>query len=242
MSDSSRPPSLGVVASGIAHDVRGPVGVIIAVLHELEQSNGASGADLDRLLEMARRGTRKLERIATTLDAIAQLERPLLASVDLGPMINTAADRMRSLERRPAVKVTLPSTDGAPVRVQVAPSLFPHAIEEIVGWALRRNPSALRIEINRPGDVGPDTQDGDVRVRPGGAEGSEGRAPQAKHVVVVVDVVGVHALPASAVPFQDPLGLARQLLEAQGTGLSIEADETHVLLKLRVPAAPLVPR
>ncbi|MDP2344109.1 MAG: hypothetical protein Q8O67_24340 [Deltaproteobacteria bacterium] len=209
-------PSLGVVASGIAHDVRGPVGVIIAVLHELEQGNGTSGPDLERLLEMARRSTRKLERTASTLDAIAQLERPLLANVDLCPMLNAAVDRMRSLERRSQVKVQLPASD-APTRVQVAPSLFPHALEELFGWSLRRNPSELTIEVKRPKESG-------------------------EAVVVVVNVVGVHVLPASAVPFQDPLGLARQLLEVQGAGLVIEVDDARVLMSISVPAAPAVAR
>ena len=206
-------PSLGVVASGIAHDVRGPIGVIMAVLHELEQSNGASGPDLERLLEMARRGTRKLERTASTLDAIAQLEKPVFASVDLGPMLDAATERMRGLERRPAVKVVLPTANGN-TRVSVAPTLFPHAVEEIVGWSLRRNPKELRLEINReagPGIVG-----------------------------VTVTVVGVQVLPASVLPFQDPLGLARQLLEAQGGQLSIELRDGDVVMTVTVPMAPPV--
>ncbi len=212
---SGQPPSLGVVASGIAHDLRGPVGVIVAVLHEIELSAGIASADLERLLEMARRSTRKLERTAATLDAIAQLEQPQLATVDLCPMLHAAVDRMRSLERRSELKLTLPDRTGT-TRVQVAPSLFPHALEELVGWALRRNPSELRMEVQRP------------------AEGNR--------VVVVVTVVGVNVLPASASPFQDPLGLARQLLEVQGAGLSIEVVAGSVVMEVSVPTAPQVAR
>ena len=212
----NQPPSLGSVAAGIAHDVRGPIGVIVAVLHEIEQSAGAAvGADLERLLEMARRSTRKLERTAATLDAVAQLEQPQLSTVDLCHMLHAAVDRMRSLERRSELKLTLPSATGT-TRVQVAPALFPHALEELVGWALRRNPAELRLEIQRP--------------------------DESANVVVVVTVVGVAVLPASARPFQDPLGLARQLLEAQGAGLSIEAVEGNVVMAVSVPAAPQVVR
>ena len=211
-------PSLRVVASGIAHDVRGPIGVIIAALHEIEQSYGATSPDLERLLEMARRGTRKLERTAATLDAVAQLERPQLASVDLCPMLNAATERMRGLERRSQVKVVLPPANGS-TRVQVAPSLFLHGIEELVGWALRRNPAELNIQVEPAGPGG--------RVHPG-------------FVAVVIVVVGVQILPPSAVPFQDPLGLARQLLEVQGAELKIELVEADVIMRLTVPTAPPV--
>lgn len=220
----SRLPPLGAVAKRVAHDVRGPVGVIVAALHEIELiiaelGDDSRGEEFSRLLEMARRGTRKLERTATTMDAIGVLEAPTPSGVDLHPMVITAIERMKRAERRPQVVVNGPAP-GQTVRVRVAPQLFSHAIEEVLAYAIRRSASEVRVTISSPvtTSTAPD----------------QAQTPQL--VSLVVTMVGADVVPASAVPFEDPLGLAAHLFEVQHVSFTIDKQDDGVTLLVGVPS------
>lgn len=208
-------PPLSNVTKKVAHDVRGPLGVIAAALHEIELSVNEEGSDdasaalarlrtdLPRLLEMARRGTRKLERLAITMDAVGALEAPALSSVDLLPMVKTAIERMQTAERRPQVKVVV-DEPAQTVRVRVSPQLFTHALEELFGHAIRRCAAEVRVDF----------VDSTVRIT----------------------LVGVDAVPAMVVPFQDTLGLAAHLLDVQHVSLTTDHNDAGVTLVVAVPA------
>lgn len=234
-------PPLGVVATRVAHDVRGPVGVIIAALHEIEETlNGLSdttvGADLKRLLEMARRGTRKLERTAFTLDTIGALTAPAVSAVDLQPMVKTAAERMQAAERRPQVAVTWVSPE-ATLRVQVAPPLFTHALEELFGYALRKSAKEIRVTMMSSNDTIPYERKGSESSIFSLATHEHGKTvniPRATSLVVLM--VGVEVIPASTIPFEEPLGLAAHLFEVQRVGMTIEKQADGVAFVVDVPS------
>jgi signal transduction histidine kinase len=212
-------PSLPLVAARLAHDLRGPLGVVVSALHELEQELQVSGAiDVTsalRLLHMARRGTRKLERAASRLDAVAHENERTAAHVDLLPLVQRAAERTAQLEHRADVPLQLPKALST-VRVRVVPHLFSHALEDVLAWSLKRSRDGVDVEFAKRHD-----DEGD-------------------HVEIVVTVHAVDVVPTAEVPLQDPLGLAKWLLAGMDGGLTIRAVDGDVVVVVTVPAGPAV--
>lgn len=231
-------PPLSVVAKRVAHDVRGPVGVIVAALHEIEEAlaglgDGAAGPDLQRLVEMARRGTRKLERTAFTLDAIAALPPPSVSHVDLQPMVRTAVDRMQIAERRPQVAVSWISPPEATLRVTVAPPLFTHALEELFGYAIRKSAKEVRVMmLSSSSTSSPNTMP--TPSNPSHERPERVKSPRTTSLVITL--VGVDVVPASTIPFEEPLGLAAHLLSVQHVSLAIHKKADGVELVVDVPS------
>jgi hypothetical protein len=192
-------------ARRIAHDMRGPLEVIHGALREIDLATHSDPVrDTATYLEMARRGAKKLERLAGALDVVAHLDGPLvLGNVDLSPIVERAVALVRASERAKELRVTFPPTT---VRVRVAAPVFEHALEEVIAWCTRRAKTSVEITV-----------DESARVR------------------VFAD--GVAALPASEIPFDDALGLARHLLSAQGAELHamVEANGAAILVQPAVP-------
>lgn len=242
-------PPLSVVARRVAHDVRGPVGVIVAALHEIEEAlaglgDAAEGKELQRLVEMARRGTRKLERTAFTLDAIGALPPPAVSHVDLQPMVKTAIDRMQIAERRPQVAVNVVSSPETTLRVTVAPPLFTHALEELFGYAIRK--SAREVRVMMMSSSSSSSLSSSAKASTSSAstsptssstshEASE-RGKSHRTTSLVITMIGVDVVPASAVPFEEPLGLAAHLLSAQHVSLAIHKKADGVEIMIDVPS------
>jgi signal transduction histidine kinase len=211
-------PELPLIAERVAHDLRGPLGVVVSALHELEQElNAPGGLDVAaalRLLEMARRGTRKLERTAARLDALAHRERRTPAHVDLHPLVVEAARRTAQLERRPDVPLRLPATTHKAIRVRVVPQTFEHALEDVLAWALKRSHRGVDVELLTSADE--------------------------NTCCVVVTARDVDTVPGTVVPFQDPLGMAQWLLMSMAGKVSAKLEERDVVVTVSVPAGPLV--
>lgn len=212
-------PSLPLVAARLAHDLRGPLGVVVSALHELEQELQTSGpvdvVSALRLLHMARRGTRKLERAASRLDAVAYEKERTPGNVDLLPLVQHAAERTAQLEHRADVPLQLPKTLST-MRVRVVPHLFTHAIEDVLAWSLKRSRDGVDVELAQRRN-----EDGD-------------------QADVVVTVHAVDVVPSAEVPLQDALGLAKWLLAGMGGGLTIRAVDGDVVVVVTVPAGPKV--
>jgi hypothetical protein len=154
---------------------------------------------------MARRGAKKLERIAGTLDVIAHLDAPLvLSSVDVLPLLEKALAVVRASERQKALTVEVPV--GASVRVRVAPAVFCHALEEILGWCARRAQARVGVRVDEGGSL-------------------------------TFSADGIAAIPASEVPFDDALGVARHLLQAQGATLDSETDGSSLSITVTAQRA-----
>jgi len=242
-------PALDVVVKRVAHDVRGPVGVIVAALHEIEETLAGLAdadvkADLARLLEMARRGTRKLERTAFTLDAIGALQAPAVSHVDLQPMVKTAIERMQVAERRPQVKLTWVDIPEATLRVIVAPTLFTHALEELFGYAIRKSAKEVRVTMtssplsssSSTSVLSSEASATPVSMLSKSSQNPEESVKSPRVTSLVITLVGVDVVPASTTPFEEPLGLAAHLLSAQHASLAIHKQAEGVDFIVGVPA------
>jgi hypothetical protein len=100
----------------IGHDVRGPAGVVLGALDELERSLGESAASHAALLAMARRGARRLVRLADRYAITAELAQgvePDLAPADLSALARGAIRDAASVHGRKEITLELGGALGA---------------------------------------------------------------------------------------------------------------------------------
>lgn len=94
----------------LAHELKGPVGVTLGVLDELESALASDPARTARLLAMARRSSQRLLGVADRLQRTAQLERGVdwrRERHDLREAVERACERARELEARRGVELEL---------------------------------------------------------------------------------------------------------------------------------------
>ena len=141
---------------GLAHELRGPSGVTLGALDELELALGEHAAAHATLFAMARRGVRRVLRSAERLSRTAQLELPghMLAreEVDLTKLVERSAKEAELVEARRGVKVELTLPEGKQV-ARVDPSWLGAAMAEMVGAALRSARRSVMVELQQSGDV-----------------------------------------------------------------------------------------
>jgi signal transduction histidine kinase len=135
----------------IAHDLRGPAGVTAGALEEIEAAvaAGASVEGLHAYLLMARRGLRRVLRVADRLQRTAELESGAIAwsmqPVDLRVLVTRAANESESIESRRAVEVHVSSSHEA-CPVDADADWMHAAIAEVVANAIRYARS--RVEVH----------------------------------------------------------------------------------------------
>src|SRR6478752_5732048 len=125
----------------VAHDIRGPVGVTGGALDELELSFEGKLGDGERaLFVMARRGMKKVLRIADRLARAAQLEnrglRLTMKSHDLRELVRTSIEEARFLEGRRGITVDA-VVGELPCVVQADADWFGLVLVDLVGNAVR---------------------------------------------------------------------------------------------------------
>ncbi len=145
----------------IAHEVRGPAGVVLGALDELELALGAELAQQNRaLFAMARRGARRVLRTAERLARTASLEAPRTpvqcVTGDVRPAVREAAQEAERIESRASVQLTL-SLPEEPCSCELDPDWLTVALSEVIGQALRSARSRVEVTV----EPGP----GRVRVR-----------------------------------------------------------------------------
>jgi signal transduction histidine kinase len=125
----------------IAHELRGPAGVTLGALDELEHALGAEQAEQHRLLfAMARRGAKRVLRTADRLTRTALLESATLtvhcAPTDVRTLVKQAVRDAETIEGRMSVqlRLTLPEE---PCFVDVDSGWWAMAIGELVSQAIR---------------------------------------------------------------------------------------------------------
>lgn len=122
----------------IAHEVRGPAGVITGAIDELQMVL-ASGADPAALLAMVRRGVARLLRVADVLSMTAELEGPPVeaefVSVDILPLVRASVDKTVAMLGRRGVDVAVEAA-ASPV-AQIDQRFFGPALVELVANAIR---------------------------------------------------------------------------------------------------------
>lgn len=140
----------------LAHELRGPSGVTLGALDELELALGESAQAHAALFAMARRGVRRVLRTAERLSRTAQLEQsgPILTreEVDLIPLLERAAKEAELVEARRGIKLDLTLPEGRQ-QAHVDPGWLAVALSELVGAGLRSARKTVLVELQRSGDT-----------------------------------------------------------------------------------------
>jgi signal transduction histidine kinase len=134
----------------LAHELRGPVGVTSGALDEIELALDAD-ADAEEVRTyflMARRGMRRVLRLAERLQRTAQLEGAnvewAMTPIDLRAVAEQAAKESELLEARRGVRVSVSCSDE-PCPVAVDSTWMQFAIGDLVGNAIRFARSAVSV-------------------------------------------------------------------------------------------------
>jgi K+-sensing histidine kinase KdpD len=125
----------------VAHELRGPAGVTLGALDELEHALGEDVVAQNRtLFAMARRGARRVLRTADRLTRTAQLEggtaHVTRMPADLRALVRQAVQDAELIEGRSSVKVTLRLPDE-PSASEVDGAWLSIALMELVAQAIR---------------------------------------------------------------------------------------------------------
>jgi len=145
----------------IAHELRGPTGVTLGALDEIERLLARTEIEEESraLLSMARRGARRVLRTADRLTRTAQLEAgpPHMAGtlLDVREIVARVARDAEQLEGRSAVRVEL-VTSAQPCVAQVDANWLGAALSELFSQAIRCARSHVQIQVQ--------TEDGFVRI------------------------------------------------------------------------------
>lgn len=135
----------------LAHELRGPAGVTLGALAELEHAAG-DPQRLSSLLAMARRGVERTLRTAERLERTAQLEAGTVEYArepsDLRDLVSAAAASAELIERRKGVTVELQLPD-TPARVLADGPWLKFALSELVNNALRHARAAVSVAVTR---------------------------------------------------------------------------------------------
>jgi signal transduction histidine kinase len=133
----------------LAHELRGPVGVTSGALDEIELAlEGDAPEGLGTYFLMARRGMKRVLRLAERLQRTAQLEAGnvewAMAPIDLRVLAEQAAKEGELLEARRSVRVAVSSSEE-PCPVAVDFSWMQFAITDLVGNAIRFARSSVSV-------------------------------------------------------------------------------------------------
>jgi NtrC-family two-component system sensor histidine kinase KinB len=139
----------------VAHELRGPVGVALGALEQIEGELKQVSDSNPRLVQMTRRGLRRVLRTADRLSRAGQLEQGHMTlngvQLDLRSLLEQACEEAQSLDGRRTVdlKVDLGLTT-APVVADREWLTF--ALSELVALALRSARSQVRVSLSPAAD------------------------------------------------------------------------------------------
>jgi signal transduction histidine kinase len=160
----------------VAHDLRGPAGVTLGALEELDLAVG-KGGDHAALIEMAQRGVKKILRTAERLTRLSRLsagQEFARTPIDLVRVVNETCPEVTFLEGRRNVTLT-PELPGDGARVLADETWLRALVSELVAQALRSAKSTVGVALQK--------LDGKVvlSVRDDGALGDRARALEPKN-------------------------------------------------------------
>lgn len=157
MSDSSEDERLHYLRTEllerIAHELRGPAGVTLGALDELEHALGDQAEQHRALLAMARRGAKRVLRTAERLTRTALLESGVSAASrgpsDVRTLVRKAVEYAEQIEGRASVKVALRVPDE-PCIVELDAGWWSIAFGELVSQAVRgaRGEVEIHVEVD----------------------------------------------------------------------------------------------
>jgi signal transduction histidine kinase len=134
----------------LAHELRGPSGVTLGALDELELALGDNAAQYASLFAMARRGVRRVLRSADRLSRTAQLELsgPVLSlePIDLNGLVERALREAELVEGRRGVTSELKRW-ASPLFLRVDANWLGAAVAEVIAAALRSARRSILVEL-----------------------------------------------------------------------------------------------
>jgi signal transduction histidine kinase len=163
----------------VAHELRGPAGVIHSVLQELEAALGDRAAEQQELLTMARRGVQRIVRTADRLQETAQLEAGEVqltrTRADLGLLIRGAVSGASAIEGRRSITVDLQIPER-PIVCDIDARWIGTAVYELTSNAIRHararvqvsvvdDPALMRVEVTVTDDSRATSEFGPARFR-----------------------------------------------------------------------------
>lgn len=139
----------------LAHELRGPSGVTLGALDELELALGENAVAHANLFAMARRGVRRVLRTADRLSKSSQLElsgvAPALEATEINALVARALREAELVEARRGVTTELKRTEAS-VLLRVDPTWLGVALAELIGSALRSARRSVLIELQESAD------------------------------------------------------------------------------------------
>lgn len=200
----------------LGHDVRGPSGVVLGALTELERTLGEGPHST--FVAMAKRGARRLLRLADRYSITADLAagtKPTLSSVDLGLVARGAIRDASAVHAPRALEIDVAGLEVAPTMVYAYPSWVSSAIGDALMLLLLTAPTRLgaRVEVNHDGGASVTVwTDGDIStitpawIAARETTGRPGLEAQQLAAHLVQRVMAVHGGEARLEVIQDPQG------------------------------------
>jgi signal transduction histidine kinase len=135
----------------LAHELRGPAGVIHGALQELEAALGQQAGEHEVFLGMAKRGLKRILRTADRLQNTGQLERGPLAltptSCDLGQLLKQAVGDAQAIEGRKKISVEV-DVPQAPAGCIIDSHWMGLALFELTSNAIRHSSERVRVALS----------------------------------------------------------------------------------------------
>lgn len=139
----------------VAHELRGPAGVIDGAVQELEAALGPKAQEHRVLLDMMRRGVRRIVRTADRLQQTGQCERDVLElskqRCNLTELVRRAVAEAAATEGRKKIHVDV---EAAPVHtyIDVDERWMGVVVYEIASNSIRHAREAVRVSIEQSSD------------------------------------------------------------------------------------------
>jgi signal transduction histidine kinase len=134
----------------VAHELRGPAGVIHGALQELEAALAQGSGDHEVFLAMAKRGLKRILRTADRLQTTGLLERGApelsLGRCDLCALVKQAVSDAQTVEGRRKVSVDLELPDSA-AECMVDAHWMALALFELASNAIRHSQERVLVSI-----------------------------------------------------------------------------------------------
>jgi signal transduction histidine kinase len=132
----------------IAHELRGPAGVTLGALDELDLALGSDSARVANLIAMARRSVQRVLRTAERLQRTAQIESGDVEwqrePRDLRDIVRAAMGQVEGIEARKGIRVVVSSSE-MPCMANVDVAWVTSAVTEIVLNAIRNAKTTAQI-------------------------------------------------------------------------------------------------
>jgi signal transduction histidine kinase len=195
----------------VAHELRGPAGVTLGALDELELALAENPTPrLLALLSMARRGARRVLRTAERLSRTAQLEAGSVSvtpfPIDIRNIVTRATLEAADTEGRSSVEVVTDVPDEA-CMVAADSGWIGIAIAEMVGQAIRCAARLVRVHVSREGDVFVVSVTDDRSAKPEVARArfsrNGGRRDTGLDMPLIQDVARMHGAPVEVLDHRE---------------------------------------